>query len=113
MPLALFAAMPPIFAVSIDAGSGPILRAYGSRRRLASAPMTPGCSAIVAPSALGWQSRQPSPSTTSTESLIAWPDRLVPAARKVSGTRASRHKPSTRTSSVSSSTTTTSCGTSR
>jgi hypothetical protein len=30
---------------------------------------------------------QPSPSSTSTESLKAWPDRLVPAARNVSGVR--------------------------
>ena len=71
MPLALLAAMPPIIAASIDAGSGPILRANGASRRLAAAPITPGCSAIVAPSALGTHARQPSPSTTSTESLIA------------------------------------------
>ena len=31
------------------------------------------------------QPRQPSPSSTSTESVIAWPDRLVPAARNVTG----------------------------
>ena len=31
--------------------------------------------------------RQPSPSSTSTESLIAWPERLVPAARNVTGVR--------------------------
>ena len=85
MPLALLAAMPPIIAASIEAGSGPILRCIGASRRLATAPMTPGCSEIVQPPSPTRQPRQWSPSITSTESLIAWPDRLVPAARKVSG----------------------------
>ncbi len=90
MPLALLAAMPPIIAASIDAGSGPILRPSGASRRLAAAPMTPGCSVTVAASAPTAQPRQPSPSSTSTESVIAWPDRLVPAARKVTGVREPR-----------------------
>ena len=38
-----------------------------------------------APSAATSMPRQPSPSMTRTESLTAWPERLVPAARKVTG----------------------------
>jgi hypothetical protein len=44
--------------------------------------------------------RQPSPSSTSTESLIAWPDRLVPAARKVTGAFSARQCASTATQLV-------------
>ena len=51
MPLALLAAMPPIIAASIEAGSGPILRPSGASLRLAAAPITPGCRVIDAPSA--------------------------------------------------------------
>ncbi len=57
----------------------------GASRRLATAPMTPGCSEIVCASSPTSMPRQPSPSITSTESVMAWPDRLVPAARKVTG----------------------------
>ena len=85
MPLALLAAMPPIIAASIEAGSGPILLPSGASLRLAAAPITPGCSVINAPSAATSMPRQPSPSMTRTESLIAWPERLVPAARNVTG----------------------------
>ena len=38
--------------------------------------------------------RQLSPSSTKTESLTAWPDRLVPAARKVTGARWRAHSAS-------------------
>ena len=113
MPLALLAAMPPIIAASIEAGSGPILRWKGSSRRFACAPITPGCSEIVQPPAPTWQPCQPSPSITSTESLIACPDRLVPAARKVSGVPSSRACRSSVCSSASLSSTTISSGTSR
>ena len=86
MPLALLAAMPPIIAASIDAGSGPILRPKRASRRFAAAPITPGCSVIGLPRpAPISQRRQLSPSSTSTESVIACPDRLVPAARNVTG----------------------------
>ena len=51
--------------------------------------------------------------STRTESLIAWPDRLVPAARKVSGVPSCAQQASTRQTSVSVSTTTTSFGSSR
>ncbi len=113
MPLALLAAMPPIIAASMLAGSGPILRPSGARRRFAAEPMTPGCRWMTAASADTRMPCQLSPNNTSTESLSACPDRLVPAARKVSGALNSAHKASKRCISDSSSTTTTSCGTRR
>jgi len=73
----------------------------------------PGCSEIVQPPSPTRQPRQLSPSITSTESLTAWPDRLVPAARKVSGVFSSWHSASRRTSSASLSMTTISSGTRR
>src|SRR5438045_1888802 len=39
MPLALLAAMPPIIAASIEAGSGPIFLPSGASLRLAAAPI--------------------------------------------------------------------------
>ena len=60
--------------------------ARGSRRRRSRR----AAGASVAASSATRMPRQPSPSITSTESLSAWPDRLVPAARKVSGVRAWR-----------------------
>ena len=113
MPLALLAAMPPIVAVSIDAGSGPILRPSGARRRLAAAPTTPGCSVTEPASAAIVTPRQLSPSSTSTESLTAWPERLVPAARNVTGVPSRAQQASRRRTSASFSTTTTSRGTRR
>ncbi len=56
---------------------------------------------------------QPSPNSTSTESLKAWPDKLVPAARKVTGVFSAAQQPTTRRTSSSLSTTTTNCGTRR
>jgi hypothetical protein len=50
---------------------------------------------------------------TSTESLTACPDRLVPAARKVTGVRSGAQHSSTRRTSASLSATTTSFGTRR
>ncbi len=105
--------MPPIIAASIDAGSGPILRPWGARRRLASAPMTPGCKVIVAASAPTLQPRQRSPSSIRTESVIACPDRLVPAARKVTGVPSRAQSERSAITSSSLSTTTASFGTSR
>ncbi|MNN39837.1 hypothetical protein D3C81_1538890 [compost metagenome] len=86
MPLALLATIPPILQALIEAGSGPILRPNGASQALAWAPITPGCRRICVPWPRISRPFQLSPSTISTESLIAWPDRLVPAARKVTGT---------------------------
>jgi hypothetical protein len=105
--------MPPIIAASIDAGSGPILRPKLASRRLAIAPITPGCSAIVSASVPMRHPRQLSPSSTSTESVIACPERLVPAARNVTGVPWPAHAASRRTTSSSLSTTTASAGTRR
>ena len=114
MPLALLAAMPPIIAASIDAGSGPILRPkrreppIGGRADHARLQRDG-----LAARADGSQRRQLSPSNTSTESLIAWPDRLVPAARNVTGVCKAAQSASRRTTSSSLSTTTAIWGTSR
>ena len=83
MPAALLATMPPIMQALMDAGSGPIFRPSGARKALASAPMTPGSRTMRSPFSSIRQARHPPASTTSTESEMAWPERLVPAARKV------------------------------
>ncbi len=57
-----------------------------ARPALAWAPITPGCRRICVPCPRISRAFQLSPRTINTESLIAWPDRLVPAARKVTGT---------------------------
>src|SRR5215475_1153194 len=93
--------MPPIFAALMEAGSGPILRRYAARNRFASAPMIPGWSRIVSAPGLIDQSRHPSPSSARTESLIACPERLVPAARKVTGVPCARHAARSAMTSVS------------
>ncbi len=83
MPAALLATIPPIMQALMEAGSGPILRPSGARKAFASAPMTPGSSAMRPPPSSIRQPRQPPARTTSTESEMDWPERLVPAARKV------------------------------
>src|SRR3972149_4814756 len=49
--------------------------------------MTPGPSEIFSPLPWRTQFRHPPASTTRTESVTAWPERLVPAARNVTGMR--------------------------
>ena len=85
MPLALLAAIPPIMQWLIEAGSGPIFRRYGARQALASAPRIPGSSEIFSPSPWMVRFLHPPARTTRTESVTDWPDRLVPAARNVTG----------------------------
>ena len=71
----------------MEAGSGPILRPSGASRALASAPMTPGLEHDARAAVLDLASRAsrrrapPAPSRRS-----ACPERLVPAARKVTCT---------------------------
>src|SRR5680860_871892 len=77
---------------------------------LAWAPITPGCRRIRAPLSRISRRFQPSPSTISNESLMAWPDRLVPAARKVTGTLCLPASCSSATTSCSAFTRTTSFG---
>jgi len=85
MPLALLERMPPTVAVLMEAGSGPNLVEYGRRARFTWAPMTPGWTLTRAPLSSTWMPRQCRATSTRMPSLIAWPDRLVPAARKVMG----------------------------
>ncbi|MCY1560780.1 hypothetical protein D9M68_979560 [compost metagenome] len=113
MPLALLATMPPILQALIEAGSGPILRPKGASQALAWAPITPGCRRICSPCLRMSRPFQLSPSTSSTESLMAWPERLVPAARKVTGTSSAWAALSRAMTSASLSTRITSLGISR
>ncbi len=77
------AAMPPTIAAPMEAGSGPIFRPSGAKSAFASAPMTPGSSAMRRPPSFTSARRKPPATCTSTASVTAWPERLVPAARKV------------------------------
>ena len=113
MPLALLATMPPTMQAPIEAGSGPSFRPSGASSALASAPMTPGPSRTRAPPSRTSRPRNPPETITSTESLTAWPERLVPAARKVTGRRRAEVAARTRSTSSASRTRTASFGTSR
>ncbi len=113
MPDALLAAMPPILHALIEAGSGPILRPRGASRTLTSPPMMPGPRRTLPASGAISQVAKLSPISASTPSVIACPDRLVPAARKVTGRPCSRATASTARTSSSLSTTATTSGISR
>ena len=110
MPLALLAKIPPIKQLSMDAGSGPIFLPNSARILLAPEPMMPGCRVMRSAPSPTRQLRQPLPMRTSTESDTACPERLVPAARKVTGTRMRSARPTSCTTSASSSTSTTILG---
>ncbi len=116
--------MPPIMHDSIDAGSGPILYCveqlcfflYDASRRFTSPPISPGSTVIDRPSSAILYRRHALPLCESfmrTESVIAWPESEVPAARNVTGVACRRAAPSTSTTSCSVCTRTTACGTSR
>ena len=78
--------MPPTVQVAIEAGSGPIFRPYGARTRFACAPMTPGCTRTSRPpSSTDGTAPVPRAISTRMPSVTACPERLVPAARKISG----------------------------
>ena len=77
---------PPMVQASSLAGSGPSRRRYGASRLLTARTVTPGSTRTRAPS-----SRTSTPwkwvrVSTSTLSLIAWPESDVPPPRRVSGT---------------------------
>lgn len=83
--------------LSIELGSGPILYWIGSlfflawRARIAftSPPISPGSTVTREPSPWTSCERKARPvcdSLSRTESVMAWPEREVPAARKVMGT---------------------------
>ena len=105
--------MPPIMHAPIDAGSGPIFRPRGARTAFASAPMTPGSSTMRSPRSFTSRRFQPPASTSKIESVTAWPERLVPAARNVTGNPSRSARASRRTTSSSVRTFTTTFGTSR
>ena len=86
MPDELFATTPPSVHAPSLAGSGPSLRPYAARRALTWRIVAPGPT----------RTRAPSPSTSTRRKwrrvsarippVTAWPDRLVPPERNVSGT---------------------------
>ncbi len=85
MPLELLERIPPTVQVLMDAGSGPILAPWRCRAKFTWAPITPGWTRIRAPLSSTWMVRQCRATSTRMPSLMACPDRLVPAARKVMG----------------------------
>ena len=89
------------------AGSGPSLRPYGFRATLTRAAIVPGWTRTRRPSSSTCTPRQCRATSTRIPSLCDWPDRLVPAARNVSGiSRRRLYANSSRTSlAVSASTT--------
>ena len=113
MPEALFITMPPAIALRIEAGSGGKRYPKGFSTSLIRAPTTPGWSRTARPPSSTSQRSQCLPATTSTESLTACPERLVPAARKVRGTSSRAAARMMRTISSSWAARTTICGTSR
>ena len=86
MPLELLATTPPIVQADSLAGSGPSLRPYPASRALTARTVAPGCTRTRAPSSRTSMPRKLRRVSTSTPSLVACPDRLVPPERKVSGT---------------------------
>ena len=86
IPEALFIMMPPTIQLFMDAGSGPNFLPYLERKSFTFEPITPGCKLTVNPSSSVLILSQFFPATISTESLTDCPDRLVPAALKVTGT---------------------------
>ena len=86
IPEALFMTIPPTMQEPIDAGSGPNFLPRGLRISFTFAPTSPGSMVISPASSEMAYPSQFFPATTSTESLTACPERLVPAALKVTGT---------------------------
>ena len=98
---------PPIVQAEMLAGSGPSLRPCFASARLTRPAIVPGSTRTRRPSSSTETPRQWRATSTSTPSLCACPDRLVPAARNVIGTplrRAWAMRP--RTSSTPSASTT-------
>ena len=79
-------AHPAYNTLLMKAGSGPNFRPNGLRKSLTLEPITPGWSVTVIPSSSVLIFPQFLPATTSTESLTACPERLVPAALNVTET---------------------------
>lgn len=92
------------------AGSGPSFAPYGFRARLTRAAIVPGPTRTRAPPSSTSIRRQYRPTSTRTPSVWAWPDKLVPAARKVIGTSRSRHRANSAWISTTDSASTTALG---
>ena len=102
MPPELLAITPPTVAASVLAGSGPSLRWWRASTALASPRTVPGRTRASAPPSSTLTPRQWRRTSTTRPSPCAWPLRLVPAARSVTGSRCSRAKANTlRTSATS------------
>ena len=121
IPDELLATMPPIMHESIEAGSGPILYcvgilfrlAYPASSRFTSPPISAGSSSTRLPPSRILCFRHAVPLWLifiSTESVMAWPESDVPAARNVTGVSCARATASVSTTSCSDFTLTTTCG---
>ena len=89
IPPELLATTPPTQAMLVEAGSGPRRRLRRASNRLACPRTTPGCARRRAPSSSTRTRRQWRRTSTRIASLWLWPLRLVPPARKVTGTPSS------------------------
>ena len=85
IPLALLATTPPIVAAAFDAGSGPSRYPWRLRAALARARMVPGLLRRVRPPSSTVHPIQCRMTSTRIPSPWDCPDRLVPAARNVTG----------------------------
>ncbi len=90
MPLELLLRIPPIMHVFTEAGSGPILAPKARSASFTRPPITPGWTRTRLPPSSTASLRQCRPTSTRIPSVTAWPERLVPAARNVMGTRRAR-----------------------
>ena len=90
MPPELLAITPPTVAMSVLAGSGPSLRPCGASTRLAWPSTVPGLTRASAPPSS--TATPPKWRRTSTRMPSPWPCplRLVPPARKTTGTSLAR-----------------------
>ena len=113
IPPELLASTPPTQAMSVLAGSGPSLRPWGQRTRLAWPRTVPGLTRALAPSSSTSTPVQCRRTSTRIPSLWDWPLRLVPPARKVTGTLDAREYARTFAMSFESRAITTALGSSR
>ena len=110
MPDELLATTPPMVQAPSLAGSGPNLRPYGASRAFSARTVTPGWTRTRAPSSSTSMPLKLRRTSTRTPSVRAWPLRLVPPERKVSGTPWAALARSSRPTSSALPATTTACG---
>ncbi len=85
IPPELLAITPPTVAMSVLAGSGPSLRPWGARTRLAWPRIVPGPTRARAPPSSTATPPKWRRTSTRIPSVWPWPLRLVPPARKTTG----------------------------